>query len=168
MLLNCSALLEAPIHWVHKPCPDLTLTRRVDLAANRLTLSVYLFFHNFDLPPVVGHRGQAHNHRTTNTHKTMPMPMPTDATDENGGPLPKVQGLPPSSSHSSEGSPSSSLIMARGRSRVRRISSDVDPFSEENLRKRCVSVFGFGEQSSQSILLLLLSFRPFMITQWVP
>jgi hypothetical protein len=63
--------------------------------------------------------------------------MPTDRTDEHGGSLSKAQAPPPSSSHSSEGSPSS-LIMARGRSRVRRISSDADPFSEENLRKRCV------------------------------
>ena len=64
--------------------------------------------------------------------------MPTDRTDVHGGSLSKPQGPPPSSSHSSEGSPSS-LIMARGRSRVRRVSSDADPFSEENLRKRCVS-----------------------------
>jgi len=62
--------------------------------------------------------------------------MPTNATDENGGSALKAQGPPPSSSHSSEGSPSSTLIVARGRSRVRRISSDADPFSEENLRKR--------------------------------
>ena|SRR5260221_11911387 len=64
--------------------------------------------------------------------------MPPDPTDEHGGSLSKAQEPPPSSSRSSEGSPSS-LIMARGRSRVRRISSDADPFSEENLRKRCVS-----------------------------
>ncbi|KAI0270973.1 kinase-like domain-containing protein, partial [Russula aff. rugulosa BPL654] len=32
--------------------------------------------------------------------------------------------------------------MARGRSRVRRVSSDADPFSEENLRKRCVFPLG--------------------------
>ena len=63
--------------------------------------------------------------------------MPTDPTDEHGGSLSKAQA-PPSSSRSSEASPSS-LIMARGRSRVRRISSDADPFSEENLRKRYVS-----------------------------
>jgi hypothetical protein len=69
--------------------------------------------------------------------------MPTDHTGEHGGSLLKAQGPPPSSSGSSEVSPSS-LIMARGRSRVRRISSDVDPFSEENLRKRCVS--GPGER----------------------
>ncbi len=63
--------------------------------------------------------------------------MPTEHADENGGYLPKAHG-PPTSPRSSEGSPSS-LIMARGRSRVRNISSDADPFSEENLRKRCAS-----------------------------
>ncbi|KAI9458167.1 kinase-like protein [Lactarius psammicola] len=60
--------------------------------------------------------------------------MPTELADENGGFMPKAHG-PPTSPRSSEGSPSS-LIMARGRSRVRNISSDADPFSEENLRKR--------------------------------
>lgn len=65
--------------------------------------------------------------------------MPVNPTDKHGGSLSKPQqGPPPSSSRSSEGSPSS-LIMARGRSRVRRVSSDADPFSEENLRKRYVS-----------------------------
>ncbi|KAH9160769.1 kinase-like protein [Lactarius sanguifluus] len=60
--------------------------------------------------------------------------MPTEHADENGDFLPIAHG-PPTSPRSSEGSPSS-LIMARGRSRVRNISSDADPFSEENLRKR--------------------------------
>jgi hypothetical protein len=76
--------------------------------------------------------------------------MPIDPADENGGSLPlpeaavatAAQGPPPSSPsppRSSDASPSSpSLIVARGRSRIRRISSDADPFSEENLRKRYV------------------------------
>jgi hypothetical protein len=63
--------------------------------------------------------------------------MPTEHADENGGFLSKTHG-PPTSPRSSEGS-QSSLIMARGRSRIRKLSSDADPFSEENLRKRCAS-----------------------------
>ncbi|KAH9965035.1 kinase-like domain-containing protein, partial [Lactifluus volemus] len=67
--------------------------------------------------------------------------MPTDLIDEqHEGSLSKAQG-PPSSPRSSEASPASpsSLIIARGRSRVRKVSSDADPFSEEILRKRYAS-----------------------------
>lgn len=89
--------------------------------------------------------------------------MPTDHAGEHGGSLLRPQGPPPSSSGSSEGSPSS-LIMARGRSRVRRISSDVDPFSEENLRRRCVSG---GDQISFSQW-MIRTCCIFLSTQWLP
>ncbi|KAI0272579.1 kinase-like domain-containing protein [Gloeopeniophorella convolvens] len=55
-------------------------------------------------------------------------------TGERGRSPTKVQQSP-SSSRSSGGSPSS-LVMARGRSRIRKLSDDSDPFSEENLRRR--------------------------------
>ena len=86
--------------------------------------------------------------------------MPTDLVDGNGGALTKPQE-PPSSPHSSEGSPSS-LIVARGRSRVRRISSDADPFAEENLRKRyvsgCYTFFAIRYLNAAALPLLLLLF----------
>jgi len=79
--------------------------------------------------------------------RSPPMPLdPATANEqqpEGGSPPPsKVQGPPSSPPRSSEGSPSS-LIMARGRSRIRKISSDADPFSEEILRKRYVSWCGY-------------------------
>jgi hypothetical protein len=74
-------------------------------------------------------------HRKSGT--IMSPSMSTEHVDENGGFMSKTHG-PPTSPRSSEGS-QSSLIMARGRSRIRKLSSDADPFSEENLRKRYVS-----------------------------
>jgi hypothetical protein len=136
---------------------DLVGLTELRREANRLTLSQFAsFFTTFcSLRLAIGAK-RIITKRPTHTT------MPTDATDENGGPPSKAQGPPPLSSHSSEGSPSSSLIVARGRSRVRRISSDADPFSEENLRKRCVSVFGGEEQSNPVPSINLLLFRPFL------
>jgi len=62
-ILNCSALFEAPIRWVHHSPALTALTRRDHLvvqlnelrrAANRPTNTLCLLFHNFDLPPAVG------------------------------------------------------------------------------------------------------------------
>lgn len=108
-------------------------TRSVQLHSPVLATAPSVYFQKLDLSLLRLAIGQARDTQTTQYNHT----MPTDLVDGNGGSLTKPQA-PPSSPHSSEGSPSS-LIVARGRSRVRRISSDADPFSEENLRKRYVS-----------------------------